>query len=70
MPFQVDNLSSSEDASAFMASLFAENPIGVGFDPEEWLVRLRAGTPEKELLERKVHEPVSPIRGAISQYLA
>lgn len=70
MEFQVDSLNSSEDASAFMAALFAANPIGVEFDPEDWLARLRAGTPEKALLERKVHEPVSPIRGAISQYMA
>lgn len=69
MEFQVDSLKSSEDASAFMASLFATNPIGVEFDPEDWLARLRAGTPESDLLVRKTHEPVSPIRGAVAQYL-
>jgi catechol-2,3-dioxygenase len=69
MEFQVDCLESSQDASAFMATIFSLNPLGVEFDPEDWLARLRAGTPEAELLERKLHEPVSPLRGAIAQYL-
>jgi len=34
MEFQVDCLDSSEDASAFMASLFADNPIGAELNPE------------------------------------
>ncbi len=69
MEFQVDSLESSEDASAFMAALFSTNPIGVECNPEDWLTRLRAGAPESDLLVRKTHEPVSPIRGAIAQYL-
>lgn len=69
MEFQVDCMESGEDASAFMASLFSTNPIGVEFDPESWLTCLRAGTPEPDLLIRKTHEPVSPIRGEIAQYL-
>jgi hypothetical protein len=43
----------------------AANPIGVEFDPDDWLTRLRAGAPWSELLERKVDLPVSPIRGAM-----
>ena len=68
MVFQADSLKSGEDASAFATSLFATNPIGVELDPEDWLGRLRAGTPESDLLARKTREPVSPIRGAVAQY--
>ena len=67
MEFQVDCLASGQHASAFMESLFALNPIGVEFDPDQWLASLRAGTPESKFLVRRNHEPVSPIRGAISQ---
>lgn len=70
MEFQVDCLESSDDASQFMATMFAKNPLGVEFDPEDWLARLRGGTPETELLERKTHEPVSPLRGVIAQFVA
>jgi hypothetical protein len=42
------------------------NPLGVEFDPEEWLARLRAGAPESYFLLRQVHEPVSPLRGEIA----
>jgi hypothetical protein len=45
---------------------FAANPIGVEYDPEEWLVRLRAGTPASAFLLRQEHEPVSPIRGSLA----
>lgn len=69
MEFQVDSLESSEDASKFMERIFALNPIGVEFDPEDWLARLRAGTPEAELLTRSTHEPVSPLRGAFARYI-
>lgn len=43
------------------------NPIGVEFDPDEWLQRLKAGAPESDFLIRKVHEPVSPLRGAFER---
>jgi catechol-2,3-dioxygenase len=65
MEFQVDSFTSSEEANAFINATFGANPVGVEFDPEEWLARLRAGTPESDLLVRQVHEPVSPVRGAI-----
>ena len=44
-----------------------KNPVGVEFDPDYWLARLRAGAPDTELLIRTVHEPVSPVRGAIER---
>lgn len=41
--------------------------IGVESDPEGWLGQIRAGNPASEFLARKVHEPVSPIRGALGE---
>jgi catechol-2,3-dioxygenase len=67
--FQVDSFESSEEAASFMERMFAANPLGVEFDPAEWLSKLRAGVPEKELLVRQSHEPVSPLRGAIAQFI-
>ena len=65
MEFQVDCFGSNEEANAFMASPhFAANPIGVEYDPDDWLARLRAGTAPSEFLMRQTHEPVSPIRGS------
>lgn len=70
MEFQVDCLESSEEASEFMAHVFQLNPLGVEFDPEEWLSRLRGGTPERDLLVRQTHEPVSPLRGEFGRILS
>jgi catechol-2,3-dioxygenase len=66
MEFQVDSFRSSDEANAFINSTFTANPVGVEFDPEDWLARLRAGAPESDFLERRVHEPVSPVRGSIA----
>ena len=67
MEFQVDCFGSNEEANAFMASPhFAANPIGVEFDPDDWLARLRSGTAPSEFLMRQTHEPVSPIRGSFA----
>lgn len=50
---QVDNYDNIEDATAFFYSqAFAENPIGVEFDPDELLRRLRDGEPEEDLKRR------------------
>ncbi|MFI0449476.1 VOC family protein [Actinomadura sp. 6N118] len=63
MEFQVESYSTPEDANAFMTGPgYTENPIGVEFDPEDWLTRLQAGTPESDLLIREIHQPVSPLR--------
>ena len=65
MEFQVDCFDSNEEANAFMEGPhFAANPIGVEYDPDEWLARLRAGTPASEFLVRRTHLPVSPIRAS------
>ncbi len=50
---QVDNYDSIDEATAFFYSeAFAENPIGVEFDPDDLLRRLRAGEPDEELKRR------------------
>jgi len=68
MEFQVDVFDSSEEANDYMSGpLTAANPIGVEYDPEDWLAQIRTGTPVSDLLDRKVHEPVSPIRGVLTR---
>jgi len=53
LEFQIDNYDTVEEAGKFFFSEeFAENPIGVEFDPDELLARLRAGEPESELKKR------------------
>jgi catechol 2,3-dioxygenase-like lactoylglutathione lyase family enzyme len=53
LEFQIDNYDTVEEAGKFFFSKeFAENPIGVEFDPDELLARLRAGEPESELKKR------------------
>jgi catechol-2,3-dioxygenase len=66
MEFQVDSFSSNEDANAFINGNFSVNPVGVEYDPDDWLARLRAGAPVSDFLVRQIHEPVSPIRGSIA----
>jgi hypothetical protein len=63
----VDCLDEPAKASEFMAKLFSLNPLGVEFDPDEWLSKLRAGAEEREFLARQVHEPVSPLRGSFAE---
>ena len=65
MEFQVDSYGSNDEANAFMAGPhFAANPIGVEYDPEEWLARRRAGERLENFLFRTTDEPISPVRGA------
>jgi len=66
MEFQVDCFASRKDANDFMAAHFDANPLGVEFDPDDWLERLRTGTPESDLLVRPSDLPVSPLRGALA----
>jgi catechol 2,3-dioxygenase-like lactoylglutathione lyase family enzyme len=68
MEFQVDAFDSNEEANAFMCGpTNAANPIGVEYDPEEWLARMQAGVPTSDFLVRRGHEPMSPIRGAFER---
>jgi catechol-2,3-dioxygenase len=65
MEFQVEAFDSVENANAFMRGPdYEANPIGVEFDPEDWLAQVSAGASISEFLERRVHEPMSPLRGA------
>ncbi len=51
--FQVENLGSKEALQGYMRSdAFAENPIGVGFDPDKLLARYENGDPIEELLQQ------------------
>ncbi len=51
--FQVENLDTKDKLQAFMRSeAFAENPIGVNFDPEKLLARFEAGDPIEALLRQ------------------
>jgi catechol-2,3-dioxygenase len=70
MEFQVDSYSTSEEAIAFINAQFSANPIGVEFDPADWLAQLRAGVPESDFLLRQVHEPVSPLRGELTKFVS
>jgi catechol-2,3-dioxygenase len=50
---QVDNFDHPDEATKFMTSeAFAENPIGVDFDPEDYIQRLRRGETEAALKKR------------------
>lgn len=51
--FQIENYDSVEESTQFFYSEeFAENPVGVEFDPEDMLRKLEAGVPEAELKRR------------------
>jgi len=64
--FQVDCFQSKEEGNAYICGpRFSENPVGVEFDPEDWLRQVRAGALFSDFLERRIHEPVSPVRGAL-----
>lgn len=47
---QVDRFDAKGAIAYMQSEAFAQNPIGVDFDPEELLARCKAGAPEDELL--------------------
>ena len=66
LEFQVDCFESAEESNAYIRGPeFSANPVGVEFDPEDWLSQVQAGASLADFLVRTVHEPVSPIRGAL-----
>jgi catechol-2,3-dioxygenase len=70
MEFQVDCCHSSDEAHSFMhGPQFSENPVGVEYDPDEWLARVRAGQSAAELLPGSSDPSPSPIRGALGAIL-
>lgn len=67
LEFQVDCFASNEESNSYIRGpSFSVNPVGVEFDPEDWLAQVDAGASLADFLVRRVHEPVSPIRGALS----
>jgi catechol-2,3-dioxygenase len=67
MELQVDAFTSSDDANRYMQGPhFEANPIGVEYDPDALLAKVRSGTPGSTFLERANDLPVSPIRGALA----
>ena len=67
LEFQVDCFASTEKSNAYIRGpSFSINPVGLEFDPEDWLDKVDAGASLSDFLVRRVHEPVSPIRGALS----
>jgi hypothetical protein len=58
LEFQVDNYPTVEEAGAFFFSdAFATNTIGVDYDPEELIRRLRSGENEQEIKLRPASGP-------------
>jgi catechol-2,3-dioxygenase len=49
---QVDNFATAEEANEFMRRHYAENPIGILFEPEELIARFEAGEPLESLRRR------------------
>lgn len=67
MEFQVDCCESNDEANAFMnGPHFDANPIGVEYDPENWLAQIASGAKTSDFLPRTVHLPVSPVRGPMA----
>ena len=68
MEFTTDCFATKEECSAyFRGSQIGENPVGVEYDPDDWLARLRSGIAETELLAIDASGAVSPIRGAMME---
>ena len=66
MEFQVDAFETMDEAGEFMRGPdMADNPVGIEYDPEDWLEQVRAGKSFSEFLARKADGPVSPIRGVL-----
>ncbi|PLW83665.1 biphenyl 2,3-dioxygenase [Kineobactrum sediminis] len=68
LEFQVDSFASAEESNAYIRGPgFSANPVGVEFDPDDWLAQVQSGATLSDFLVRRVHEPVSPIRGALGE---
>lgn len=53
LEFQIDVFDTAEEATAWMEGpVYAKNPIGVTFDPEEMIRRYEAGEPLADLMRR------------------
>jgi catechol 2,3-dioxygenase-like lactoylglutathione lyase family enzyme len=65
---QVDNFADMTEATALMQEQFSINPVGVEFDPEEMLARLRSGANPDELV-RPTRNPGPPARELIAKLI-
>ncbi len=64
--FAVDCFASKDECRAyFEGDSFGANPVGVEYDPVDWLARLRSGESEAALMAVDPAAPVSPIRGRL-----
>ncbi len=70
MELTVDAFPTKAEAYAYVHGPgMAENPVGVEYEPDDWLTKLRNGTPETELLKFDAQGTVSPIRGQLMEGL-
>jgi hypothetical protein len=61
LEFQVDSFATAQEANVYMqGEAFAENPIGVEFDPEELIAQFSSDVAEAKLLARP-EGPGAPI---------
>ena len=61
---QIDNFETTKALNAwFRSPAFAENPIGVEFDPELLLARHRKGLRREDLQDRNVLAPTAEVLG-------
>ena len=68
LEFSVDCFASKAECTAyFKGDAIGENPVGVEFDPDEWLEKLRGGMAEAKLLKIDRKAPASPIRGKLME---
>ena len=68
MEFTVDVFATkAECTDYFHGDLIGQNPVGVEYDPDDWLAQLRSGVPETALLAIDPTAPVSPIRGRMTE---
>jgi catechol-2,3-dioxygenase len=63
---QMDNFADMTEATTLMQEQFSINPVGVEFDPEEMLTRLRSGANPDELV-RPTRNPGPPARELIAK---
>lgn len=71
MEFSVDCFPTKKQCGEyFQGEVIGDNPVGVEFDPDDWLHRLRGGTPEHELLAIEADGDVAPIRGQLQRLMA
>ncbi|NJO55747.1 MAG: biphenyl 2,3-dioxygenase [Rhodospirillales bacterium] len=71
MEFSVDCFASKDECRDYFAgAAMGQNPVGIEYDPADWLARLRAGESEAALLAIDRAAPVSPIRGQLQSLTA